>query len=79
MDIICFLTKLGIGKEVLSLGYAEVGLHQLGSRPTFFIPRYLTSSQSLLLGFSIQDESTDVAQSTPQGAHYHADVIYLLP
>ncbi len=24
-------------------------------------------------------EAMDVAQSAPQGAHYHADVIYLLP
>ncbi len=28
------------------------------------------------LGFSIQDEATDVTQSAPHGAHYHAGVIY---
>ncbi len=39
----------------------------------------LSSSLSLSVGFSIQDEAVDVARSTPQGAHYHADVIYLLP
>ncbi len=39
----------------------------------------LSSSLSLSEGFSIQDEAMDVARSAPQGAHYHADVIYLLP
>ncbi len=39
----------------------------------------LSSSLSLSVGFSIQDEVVDVARSAPQGAHYHADVIYLLP
>ncbi len=40
----------------------------------------LSSSLSLLVGFSIQDEAMDVARSAPQGAHYyHEDVIYLLP
>ncbi len=39
----------------------------------------LSSSLSLPVGFSIQDEAMDVARSAPQGAHYHADVIYLLP
>ncbi len=42
--------------------------------------RCLSSSLSLSVGFSIQDEAMDVARSAPQGAHYyHADVIYLLP
>ncbi len=27
----------------------------------------------------MQDEAMDVARSAPQGAHYHADVFYLLP
>ncbi len=31
------------------------------------------------VGFSIQDKAMDVTPSAPQGAHYHADVIYLLP
>ncbi len=31
------------------------------------------------VGFSIQDEAMDVTRSAPQGAHYHDDVIYLLP
>ncbi len=39
----------------------------------------LSSSQSLSVGFSIQDKAMDVARSASQGAHYHADVIYLLP
>ncbi len=39
----------------------------------------LSSSLSLSVGFSIQDEAMDVARSAPQGAHYHAGVIYLLP
>ncbi len=34
---------------------------------------------ALSVGFSIQDEVMDVARSAPQGAHYHVDVIYLLP
>ncbi len=37
------------------------------------------SSLSQLAGFSIQDGAMDVARSAPQGTHYHADVIYLLP
>ncbi len=40
---------------------------------------YLSCRLSLSVGFSIQDIAMDVAQSTPQGAHYHANVIYLLP
>ncbi len=39
----------------------------------------LISSLSTTEGFFIQDESMDVGLSAPQGAHYHADVIYLLP
>ncbi len=39
----------------------------------------LSSSLSLSVGFSIQDEAMGVARSAPQGAHYHADVIYFLP
>ncbi len=39
----------------------------------------VSSSLSLSVGFSIQDEARDVARSTPQGAHYHADSSYLLP
>ncbi len=39
----------------------------------------LSSGLSFLVGLSIQDEAVDVARSAPQGAHYHADVIYLLP
>ncbi len=39
----------------------------------------LSRSLSLSVGFSIQDETVGVARSAPQGAHYHADVIYLLP
>ncbi len=38
----------------------------------------LSSSLYLSVGFSIQDEAMDIARSAPQGAHYHADVIYLL-
>ncbi len=39
----------------------------------------LSSSLSLPVGFSIQDEAMDVARSAPQRAHFHAGVIYLLP
>ncbi len=39
----------------------------------------LSSSQSLSVGFSVQDEAMDVARSAPQGAQCHADVINLLP
>ncbi len=35
---------------------------------------YLSSSLSLSVGLSIQDEAMDVTWSTPQGAPYHADV-----
>ncbi len=40
----------------------------------------LSSSLSLSVGFSIHDETMDVARSAPQEAYYyHADVIDLLP
>ncbi len=39
----------------------------------------LSSSLSLSVGFPIQDEAMDDARSAPQGTHYHADVIYLIP
>ncbi len=39
----------------------------------------VSSSLSLSVGFFIQDKPMDVARSVPQGAHYNADVIYLLP
>ncbi len=38
-----------------------------------------SSSLSLTVGFYIQYETMDVARPAPQGAHYHADVICLLP
>ncbi len=31
------------------------------------------------VGFSIPDRAIDVSLFAPQGAHYHANVIYLLP
>ncbi len=40
---------------------------------------YLSSSLPLSVGFSIQDEAIDGDRSAQQAAHYHADVIYLLP
>ncbi len=39
--------------------------------------RCLGSSLSFLVGLSIPEEAVDVAQSAPQGAHYHADAIDL--
>ncbi len=30
------------------------------------------------VGFFFQDEAVEVARAVPRGAHYHADVIYLL-
>ncbi len=38
----------------------------------------LSSSLSLLVGFSIQDEAIDVARPAPQEAAYHSDVIYFV-
>ncbi len=38
-----------------------------------------TWAVALSVGFSIQNEATDVARSAPQGTHYHADVIFLFP
>ncbi len=38
----------------------------------------LSSSLSLSVEFSIQDEAMGVARSAPQEAHYHSDVVYLL-
>ncbi len=35
--------------------------------------------RTLSVGFSFQDGTMDAAWSAPQGAHFHADVIYLLP
>ncbi len=43
----------------------------------FFKNKRYPISLSFSVGFSIQDEAMDVAQSAPQGAHYHAEVIYL--
>ncbi len=39
----------------------------------------LSSNPSLLVEFSIQNEAMDIVRSAPQWAHYHVDVIYLLP
>ncbi len=39
----------------------------------------LSSSLSFSVGSLIQDIAMDVARPAPQGAHYHTDVIYLLP
>ncbi len=39
----------------------------------------LSGSLSLPLEFSIRDEAINVARSALQGAHYHVDVICLLP
>ncbi len=39
----------------------------------------LSSSLSLSVGLSTQDEVMDVTRFALQGAHYHADVIYLSP
>ncbi len=36
------------------------------------------STLALSVGVSMQDEAVDVIRAAPQGAHYHADVIYLL-
>ncbi len=41
--------------------------------------RVVSRSLPLLVGFSTPDEAMDVVRSAPQGAHYHADVIDLLP
>ncbi len=38
-----------------------------------------SSSLSLMVGISIQNEAMDVARSAPQGNYCHADVIRLLP
>ncbi len=38
----------------------------------------MCSSQSSLVGISIQVEAMDVVWSTSQEAHYNADIIYLL-
>ncbi len=44
-----------------------------------FTPETVGTVGISAVGFSIQDDAMDVAQFAPQGAHYHADVIYLLP
>ncbi len=41
-DVIYLLPYLGIKKRSKALWYSELSLHQLGSRPTAFIPRWLT-------------------------------------
>ncbi len=62
-----------------------VGLHVRKSNVVILTPEtadivgVLSRSLYLSAGCSIQDEAMDVALSAPQGAHYHADVIYLLP
>ncbi len=54
---------MGIKKGANALWYSELSLHQLGSRPTVFTPRWATA--------------VDVARFTPQGAHNHADATYV--
>ncbi len=45
-----------------------------------FLAQLVFEQQRILVcRISIQDEAMDVARSAPQGAHYYADVIYLLP
>ncbi len=41
-DVIYLLPKLGIKKGASALWYSELSLHQLGSRPAVFIPRWKT-------------------------------------
>ncbi len=41
-DVIYFLPKMGIKKGARALWYSELSLHQLGSRPTVFIPQWTT-------------------------------------
>ncbi len=41
-DVIYLLPLLGIKKGASALWYYELSLHPLGSRPTFFIPRWIT-------------------------------------
>ncbi len=43
-DVIYLLYYLGIKKGARALWYSELSLHQLGSRPTVFIPRWATHS-----------------------------------
>ncbi len=63
----------------------EVKLHVREINVAFLAPEtadivgVLSSSISLSVEFSIQDEAMDVSRPAPQVAHYHADVIYLLP
>ncbi len=39
----------------------------------------LSSSLSVSVGFSIQNEAMDVARSAPQRGHYHVEVIFFIP
>ncbi len=41
-DVIYLLPELGIKKEASALWYSDLSLHQLGSRPTVFIPQWTT-------------------------------------
>ncbi len=57
-----------------------VRLHVCKSNVVILTPETdILYSLTLSVGFSIQDEAMHVARSAPQGVHYHADVIYLLP
>ncbi len=57
----------------------EVRLHVLKTGVAIITPKTADNSPSLSVGLSIQDEAVNVARSVPQGVHYHADVICLLP
>ncbi len=46
-DVIYLLPLLGIKKGARALWYSELSLHQLGSRPTVFIPRWTTHPRIL--------------------------------
>ncbi len=46
-DVIYLLPKMGIKKGASAYWYNELSIHQLGSRPTVFIPRWTTHSRIL--------------------------------
>ncbi len=69
-DVIYFLPLTGIKKGASALWCSELSIHQIGSLPPFFIPRW-TSHPCI----PYQVCATRGAMAV---LHYHAYVIYLL-
>ncbi len=72
----CYFTLTGDKAPPAALDSSEV-MRAFNRLCYLHTERCLSSSQSISVGFSTQDEAMDVARSASLGAYYHADVSYL--